>query len=68
MWKSSSKWHHLVLDPDFCYSCLFIFVSCSYHQLMVSQYVSKREKFQMAKQRAAKEHRPVWELEWAMDV
>ena len=40
----------------------------SYHQLMVSQYVSKREKFQMAKKRSAEEHRPVRELEWAMDV
>ena len=35
---------------------------------MVSQYVSKREKFQMAKQRSANEQRLVQELEWAMDV
>ena len=35
---------------------------------MVSWYVSKREKFQMSKKRSAKEHRPVPELEWAMDV
>ena len=35
---------------------------------MVSQYVSKREKFQMAKKQSAEEHRPVQELEQTMDV
>ena len=69
MWKSSSKWHHLVLGPDFCNGCLSISLSPrSYHQLMVSQYISKREKFQMAKKRATKEHRPVQELEQTMDL
>ena len=71
MWKSSngSSWHHLVLDPDFCYSCLiFSVLPCSCHRLMVFQYHSKREKFQMAKRRAAKEQRPVCKLEWVMDV
>ena len=58
-------------------SCLILifamalFVSllpCSYHRLMVAQYYSKREKFQMAKKRSTEEQRPVHELEWAMDV
>ena len=35
---------------------------------MVSQYYSKREKFQMAKKRSAEERRPVHGLEWAMDM
>ena len=35
---------------------------------MVAQYYSKREKFQMAKKRSTEEHRPVRELEQAMDV
>ena len=35
---------------------------------MVAWYYSKREKFQMAKKRSTEEHRPVRELEWAMDV
>ena len=35
---------------------------------MVAQYYSKREKFQMAKKRSAEEHRPVHELEQAMDM
>ena len=35
---------------------------------MVAQYYSKREKFQMANKRFAEEHRPVRELEQAMDV
>ena len=50
----------LVLDPDYCYGCLFVsLLPHSYHRLMVSQYVSKREKFQMAKKRSAEEHRLV---------
>ena len=35
---------------------------------MVSWYVSKREKFQMAKMQSAEEHRSVRELEQTMDV
>ena len=58
-----------MLDPDFCYGCLFVsLLPCSYHRLMVARYCSKREKFQMAKQRSAEELRPLHELEWAMDV
>ena len=71
MWKFSngSRWHRLMLEPNSCYSCLFVsLLPRSYHQLMVSQYVSKREKFQMAKKRSAEEHRPVQELEQTMDV
>ena len=66
LWKSSnsSRWCCLVLDPDFCYGCLFVsLLPCSYHRLMVAQYYSKREKFQMAKKRSVEEHRPVHELE-----
>ena len=71
LWKSSngSGWHCLMLGPDFCYGCLFVsLLPCSYHRLMEAQYHSKREKFQMAKQRSAEELRPVHELEWAIDV
>ena len=35
---------------------------------MVSQYLSKREKFQVAKRRSAEEPRLVHELKWVMDV
>ena len=35
---------------------------------MVARYCSKKEKFQMAKQRSTEEWRPVRELEKAMDV
>ena len=71
MWKSAngSRWHCLMLEPNSCYSFLFVsLLPHSYHWLMVSQYVSKWEKFQMAKKRSTEEHRPVWEQEWAMDV
>ena len=47
------------------YFQLFIcfFVPYRYHRLMVRKYVSKREKFQVAKQWAADEGRSVWEME-----
>ena len=71
MWKSSNggRWHCLMLDPDYCYDCLFVsLLPHSYHCLMVSWYISKREKFQMAEKRSTEEQRLVWELEQAMDV
>ena len=58
-----------MLDPDFCYGCSFVSLPpCSYHRLMVFQYYSKREQFQMAKKRSTEEQRPVQELEWVMDM
>ena len=39
-----------------------------YHRLMIKKYGSKREKFQVAKHRAADEQRPVREMEEVMDV
>ena len=71
LWKSFNciRWLCLVLDPDFCYGCSFVsLLPCSYHRLMVSQYYSKREKFQMVKKRSTEEQRLVCELEQAMDV
>ena len=35
---------------------------------MVKKYGSKREKFQVTKWQATDEWRPVWEMEWVMDV
>ena len=41
---------------------------CSYHKLMVTEYQSKQEKFQAAKQWAADEWKSVREMERVMDV
>ena len=71
VWKLSngSRWCCLLLDPDFCYGCSIVsLLPCSYHWFMVSWYISKREKFQMAKKRSTEECRPVRELERVMDM
>ena len=62
--SNGSRWRRLMLDPDFCYGCSFVsLLPCSYHRLMVSQYFSRREKFQVAKKRSAEECRPFCEQE-----
>ena len=56
-------------DSSFCYSYPFVHsFSSSYYKLMVTRYGSKWEKFQVAKQRAADEQRPVRETKRVMDV
>ena len=52
----------------FAVSILLFYFPYSYHELLVTKYGCKREKFQEAKQRSAEEQKPVCEMERALDV
>ena len=52
----------------FAMTTYFFYLLYSYHKSMVAKYGYKREKSREAKQRSAKEQKPVQEMERAVDV
>ena len=56
------------LTSLFAMTTYLFYLLYSYCKLMVAKYGCKREKSREAKWRSAKEQKPVWEMERAVDV